>query len=359
MACACVRVLWAPTSSFMIDGPLPHPQVPLLDTLVSVRGDREAQPSIQRVTGLTFSNLLFQYAGWTVPNNGVGYVDQQSGFRLLPNSTANDESWTPVHAHLQFFTVGDLVVSNCSFGHLGATAIMADVGSQGVVIANSTFADISCGGVYFGNANDANITDGSRDDAHFLITGNTFTQTPAEYHDCAVVLGGFVLNATISQNSIVNCSNTGISLGWGWSRDEASNAGWNAIVGNYIYGSNWLLEDGGSIYVLGPQPESIMAYNYVSHQAKLFGSLYTDEGSAYWHIYENVVNGGPEWLHIWTPSIHDELVENCWTNQAYMINHGTRCVVQNITYVQGDAFPPAAQAIMAAAGAPGSVGPKL
>ena len=68
-------------------------------------------------------------------------------------------------------------------------------------------------------------------------------------------------------------------------------------------GSNWLLEDGGSIYVLGPQFRSQIVTkhaaascpsaaclcrpqlaNYVSHQQKLFGALYTDEGSAYWRL---------------------------------------------------------------------------
>ncbi len=53
-----------------------------------------------------------------------------------------------------------------------------------------------------------------------------------------------------------------------------------------------------------------MEENYVACQRKLYGSLYTDEGSAYWLIQRNVVNGGPEWLHIWTPSIHDEVRSN-------------------------------------------------
>jgi hypothetical protein len=36
-----------------------------------------------------------------------------------------------------------------------------------------------------------------------------------------------------------------------------------------------LLEDGGSIYVLGPQPNSLMAENYVSNQARV---MLDDEG---------------------------------------------------------------------------------
>jgi hypothetical protein len=110
--------------------------------------------------------------------------------------------------------------------------------------------------------------------------------------------------------------------------------------------------------VLGPQPSSVMSYNYVACQRKLYGSLYTDEGSAYWSIDHNVVNGGPEWLHIWTASIHDENVTNCWTNQPYQDNHGTNILEANITIVPaGQPFPAEAQAIMAAAGLVGS-GPK-
>ena len=67
------------------------------------------------------------------------------------------------------------------------------------------------------------------------------------------------------------------------------------------------LEDGGSIYVLGPQPNSVIEANYVACQRKLYGSLYTDDGSAYWLLQHNVVNGGPEWLHIWTSRIYDEV----------------------------------------------------
>ena len=102
-----------------------------------------------------------------------------------------------------------------------------------------------------------------------------------------------------------------------------------------------------------------MIENYVSHQKKLFGALYTDEGSAYWYIAKNVVHDVPEWLHIWTSSIHDELVELNWSDQTYAINHGTNCTVRNTTFITpGDPFPQDAQAIINAAGVSWMFGPK-
>lgn len=51
--------------------------------------------------------------------------------------------------------------------------------------------------------------------------------------------------------------------------------------------------DGGPIYVMGPQPSSEMAYNYVAHALHHAAMLYHDEGSAYWRTHHNVVNSQP------------------------------------------------------------------
>lgn len=176
------------------------------------------------------------------------------------------------------------------------------------------------------------------------------------------ILGGYVVGSNFTNNAVLNASNGGICVGWGWSRDEASNSGWNSIARNYVYRSNWLLEDCGSIYVLGPQPASVMAENFLAHQVKLFGALYTDEGSAYWHITRNVVSDVPEWLHIWTESIHDELVDLNWSDQTYQDMHGTRCVVVNNTFLPPHTpytqWPAEAQAVMAASGPARWPGPR-
>jgi hypothetical protein len=67
------------------------------------------------------------------------------------------------------------------------------------------------------------------------------------------------------------------SIGWGWGREDSPSSHDNNILYNYVFNSNWLLYDGGSYYTLGPQPNSVMAYNFANQQAKLFGSLYHDE----------------------------------------------------------------------------------
>jgi hypothetical protein len=67
-----------------------------------------------------------------------------------------------------------------------------------------------------------------------------------------------------------------------------------------------------------------------------------------------VVHDVPEWLHIWTESIHDELTDFNWSDQTYQDVHGTRCPVVNNTFLPPNTplnqWPAEAQAVMAASG---------
>lgn len=241
-----------------------------VEVLVSAQGDTSGDVPVP-VSGLSLVNLTFAYGGWDEPSQpgSSGYVDQQSAFRNMAGvDNSNDDSWVPVPGNVQLHTVDDVDVRGCTFTHLGMTALEIDNDSKDVRVVNNTFLDVSCGGVYFGQVSDVNVST-LRANRNFLVDNNYFENVPSEFFDGAVILGGFVINSTISRNTIINNSNTGISLGWGWSRDEAVNAANNTISANVIFGSNWLLEDGGSIYVLGPQPGSAMVKNFVSHQRKL------------------------------------------------------------------------------------------
>eukprot|EP00037_Helgoeca_nana_P009357 m.82036 g.82036 ORF g.82036 m.82036 type:complete len:107 (+) comp19528_c1_seq1:1734-2054(+) len=71
--------------------------------------------------------------------------------------------------------------------------------------------------------------------------------------------------------------------------------------------------DGGGIYMLGPQNNSDIHHNWVYRQhTPSSGALYPDEGSAYSTWHDNVVTdiGSSQWLHLWTASIHNVTVEN-------------------------------------------------
>jgi len=219
---------------------------------------------------------------------------------------------------------------------------------------------------------------------------------PLEYHGASGVWTGYVRDAVYAHNTISTCPNGCFELGWGWG-SNVSYAGNNTIDSNHIVRSNWLMEDCGSIYVNGMQATpSRMTRNYCEQQVLKYGALYPDEGSSNWLLSQNVVHSVPEWLHIWTTSIHDITVADNWSDQTYQVENvraracegvraracgrvrqratacerepasraspllsparsvsqGVNITLVNNTFIQpGSPFPAAAQAIMAAAGA--------
>jgi hypothetical protein len=58
--------------------------------------------------------------------------------------------------------------------------------------------------------NDWDVTDPSRQNAHVTVFNNMFNGIPTEYHDCAPLLAGYVVNNSFVHNSILSPSNTGI-----------------------------------------------------------------------------------------------------------------------------------------------------
>jgi hypothetical protein len=147
-----------------------------------------------------------------------------------------------------------------------------------------------------------------------------------------------------------------ISVGWGWSRHECgscTNAARNVITRNRAHNYKQTLNDGGGIYMLGPQNQSEIAYNWVHNQhTSSSGALYPDEGSAYSSWHNNVVTdiGRSEWLHLWTGSIHNVSVFDNYADTKTFINRGTNCPMVNNTVFPAGQPPPAAVAIMNASG---------
>lgn len=96
----------------------------------------------------------------------------------------------------------------------------------------------------------------------------------------------------ISDNTIFDAPYSGISVGWTWGYKE-SPCHHNIVEHNHIHhlGSD-LLSDMGGVYLLGPQPGTIVRKNLIHdlkcHEYGAWG-LYTDEGSTGILLEENVV----------------------------------------------------------------------
>lgn len=315
-------------------------RVPVLEQLVVVNGSYNLQ----------FIGITWAYSTWNLPSGPFGYVDNQSGYIYTGNPGHTQQVPTP--GAITVYGARNVTFAGCTFTHLGSTALLVAGSSQYVSIVNNTFTDISGGAITLGQVDDAGQTDPSVYNGYHTVFNNFIEQTPVEYHGCAAILGGYLVDTTITHNHIVAPSNGGICVGWGWG-SPVSYAGGHYIGSNRIERSNSVLKDCGSIYVNGHQVKSsTMENNYVYDQVNLFGSLYPDEGSSFWAIRNNVAENDPEWLHIWTSSINNIVVEgNYYGPGNYSIQRGTNCTVTNNTWVpEGAIWPAAAEDIKAQAG---------
>jgi hypothetical protein len=316
---------------------------------------------------LRIRNLAFKYQSWSLPSSDVGFVDLQSGFFYLTNPG-------PLHGvpgAVAVHGAKGVQIDNCTFAHLGLSGVVVDGGSQNVTVSSSTFTDTSGSAVSLGNVSNAVLAD-EKQDGWYSIHNNYIRNTGAEYHGCAGILAGYVAHTDIIHNDIASTSNGAICLGWGWGATNSMRN--NRVSYNRIVRSNTDLFDCGSIYTLSAQPGSEVAYNYIENQVLLYGSLYHDARSAYFHTHHNVVVGGPMWLYLqWGTlgPVDNLLIENNFHNQTAaggcaVPEHAATCKatglcptkyspcgnvsLTNNTLVKGAVWPAEALSIKAAAG---------
>jgi hypothetical protein len=122
----------------------------------------------------------------------------------------------------------------------------------------------------------------------------------------------YVSNLDISHNEIYNVAYSGIAIGWGWTTyPDSTVCRDNKVMYNRVHYNNMINFDGGSFYSLGQMPNTIIKGNYMSDQPNYIASLYSDNGTKYHMLTDNVV-------------------EN--VNQAFFVNNGTGYITYKNNY---------------------------
>jgi hypothetical protein len=110
-----------------------------------------------------------------------------------------------------------------------------------------------------------------------------------------------------------------------------------------------VLRDGGAIYTLSAQPDSVIDRNHIHDQVNPFGAIYLDEGSRFFTVADNVIARVPRWLHIWTKTIRDNVVVGNVADTDELMDEGEANVITR-NEVGVERWPPRAEEVMAAAG---------
>jgi hypothetical protein len=321
-------------------------ELPLAEVLLDGRGEL-GRP----IEHLRFEGIAFRHATWLGPSGPNGYAADQSGFHLdgnghLPNVIGHDWDDVRTPGNVRFAFARRVVFDGNTFEHLGAVALDFGSGSQENRIDYNTFDDVSAAAIQLGGIGlfdhhplfDMQLTRDNR------IANNLVHASGREYYDAAGIYLGFTTRSLVEHNEIYDVPWAGIAIGWGWGLlDPGSFPGlpnaysgqwgtWdtptasrgNVIVHNRIHGFLNVLWDGGAIYTQGRQgvgddDAELIGWNVASGKRPAAGgnTFYTDGGSRYVKLVENVSYDNPVGLTDFGPCGLPSSLSLCWLKLPY------------------------------------------
>ncbi|MGF1777424.1 right-handed parallel beta-helix repeat-containing protein [Vibrio nomapromontoriensis] len=324
---------------------------PQVETLLAVNGTLD-----NPVHHISFSGLTFNHSTWMRPSN-FGNLDTQAGQYNISVGPNNTQYVERQKAAVYVKHANNLRFERNIFEKLGAAAIDFHRGTHDNVFVGNIVRNISGTGVYVGVFSDENVEihvpynpgDVRDKSVNETISNNYITKIGQEYFGSIGIAAGYPESITIEHNELANLPYTGISVGWGWTQQSNSMRN-NKVNNNYIHEFMRMLHDGGGIYTLSSQPNSVMNGNYLRNQTGEFGSLYFDEGTQHYSASNNVIENSPRWLHIWTSTISDIDVSNTYTTTSTQTNNGSNISISNTHYHPNANWPEEALAIIENAG---------
>jgi hypothetical protein len=302
---------------------------------------------------ISFENLTFSHSNWLQPDTaGLGYSPLQGGYHKVVGGALER-----MHAPIVFSASRNIIFSHNLFTHLGSRALVFEGGSQNIQVLANKFVDIAAGAIQFGGINDAGNTNAGTQNRGITIRDNLIgPDTNFHYLDSAEIIGGYVADMVVVHNEVADSPWNPVSIGWGWGTNSYSQN--NQVTWNYLHGFSLAFSDSAAVYTLSPNPGMLINSNNMIGGGVGFGCVYPDEGSAYETWTANVCRQVPDtWAHLWTTSIHGNVIRDNWVDTPRILNNGANNDVSNNIVVTDANWPAGAQAVMAGAGVTAGVIP--
>ena len=255
---------------------------PTIKHFIELSGSAE-----NKVNGFRFRNLDFvatkgDYASKS--NFVTKYADE-----ALYASEA--QSCFAAYGAIRFENAEDCAVENCRILCAGVHAVEINKGCNNIKIENSRIEYAGAGGVkIWGTA--AEKDEDIRPTGNCRISGNTITNCGKRYAAGCGVLVCHSAHNEISNNEISYLEYSGVSVGWVWGYAPSTTYG-NVVKNNHIHHiGQGRLSDMGGIYLLGAQHGTVVSGNVIHDvTSSNYGGMgiYTDEGSSYITVENNVV----------------------------------------------------------------------
>jgi hypothetical protein len=243
--------------------------VPSLETLVKIEGT--ADKPVERIQ---FAGFTFSHTNWLRPSD-QGQLHMQAGQYTVEPTVENDQFVERIPASVLVNHASNIEFRNNVFIQLGNHALDLPVGVSDSAVIGNVFFDVAASGVVLGVFSPPGVEihkawnpEDPRDiTRNIRIANNYIRRIGSAYPGSCGIAAGFVAEILIEHNELTELPYTGISVGWGWTR-EPSALRRNTIRRNHVHNLMRDLTDGGGIYTLSLQPGTEIYENYV-HDANL------------------------------------------------------------------------------------------
>jgi hypothetical protein len=276
---------------------------PVAEQLLAVRGHTE---SGRPVRNLHFVGLCFEHTSWAPPR-GVYWGRQACTYST---STANPPGATHLEADpaaVQFDLAERCSVRDGRVQHTGASGLWFGRACRHNRVEGNVVSDTGGNGIMIGEGQ-TRLVDGKpwwqaapeQAAADNVVSNNVVRRCGQELFGAVGAWLGLAARATITHNEVSHHPYTGISIGWMWwnprSRPEPRKTPCEQtlVADNHIHHCMLTLSDGGGIYSLGNQPDSVIRGNLIHDIPENVGraesnGMFLDQGTGGFTIEQNVI----------------------------------------------------------------------
>lgn len=340
--------------------------------------------TLQGAHDLDIVNVSFVHSTWNQPTEPTGFVERYSNVRWLrrggSGSGSGGSALRAAPGAVMVANSTRITLSGCSLARLGQWGMRIFNASQNVTVSRCAFDDLSGGAVAVGNENDTAEVLPSRQTARIVVQDNTMTRIGREFRGAAALHSFCMRDSVWEHNAIHDVGYTGLSFNWpspqgptlgARGTSNATALGYsarNSVHANLVTGFMGYMVDGGGIHTIGRSWNSSISNNVFAdiaagspgrHSPNAQSVIYVDNWSCELSILDNVLDNvnatiqGPWFFqgsHL--GPAHDTRVEGLWLrNAGAWRGRGGQCNCSQVERVpSGGAWPPAAAAIVAAAG---------
>ena len=291
-----------------------HVVAPRINTLFSVLG----KDTKNKVGYMAFEGLIFAHSNYTRPSE-EGFLDLQAGnFNVDVLADPGRGNWEKLNSNKFLLWRPDagfrvenahhLLVKNCTFTQMAATGLDFVSGTNDDVIEGNVFYEIGAAGIMLGKFYQDSTTeihiaynpsDKEEISTRDTIRNNLVTNVTNEHQGAVAIGAGYPRYVVIENNEISYTYYSGISVGFGWTKDQTAMTN-NHINKNNIHHISRLLCDSGPIYTLSNQGTgSEIKENYLhDYSASKWSDywvlpIYLDEGSSGFTVENNSYQNAP------------------------------------------------------------------